>query len=846
MPDSSRHSKLLRLGALAALSAVVAQGCGETLTQVSEDDVVEVRMSADSADVAVGRELQLRAYPLDGSGALLVGQGVSWQSLDATVASVDEAGLVSGEAEGETKVVAQVAAFADTTVVTVELPPTLSLSEDSIAFEVVAGGSDPAPQAVDVTNAGGFPLVGLAVDSIVYGPVASGWLAGQLDGPSAPAILEVTASTTGLTTAGTYTASVWLSAIDADGSPAEVEVTLEVDPATAASLTINDGDGQTAVAGSAVATAPSVLLTDAFDNPIAGASVGFSVSSGGGSVDGAPATTDAAGVARVGSWTLGTVVGDNELTATFGVLAPVTFAATGVPGPAAQVVVTAGDNQSAVAGAAVATPPSVTVQDTNGNGVAGVAVTFTVASGGGSVTGGSQTSDADGIATVGSWTLGTTAGTNTLDVSAEGVGTGATITATGLSGEAAAVQLEAGDAQSDTVAATLPMAYVVKVVDSNLNGVEGVPVTWTVTGGGGTIGGSGTAVAIETDQDGLSTAVRILGTTPGTHTVSAAVGGLNSVSFTATAAVGSPYAIVINAGDAQTDTVRAILPIDPQVRVTDRFDNPIAGHSVTFSVTGSDGIVVPTTAITTAADGTATVTSWQLGTATGAGNNALRATAAGPGIDGQFVTLTASATAGSPTSVAPRAGTANITTVIGQPVATSPRVAVLDQFGNGVPGQSVTFSPSSGGSVGISPVVTDPSGEAGTSWFVGASGVMSSTGTFTNTLTASTAGIPSFQFSVPARYSYGTHVEPIWGGCTGCHGSWTYDALVGVQAFCSATVYRVQLGGGVAAADNSALLQKLDPALPGPGTCGSHTGGSESSTNLAIIRAWIRNSAPDN
>ena len=41
----------------------------------------------------------------------------------------------------------------------------------------------------------------------------------------------------------------------------------------------------------------------------------------------------------------------------------------------------------------------------------GVSVTFAVATGGGSVTGGSATTDATGIATVGSWTLGTTAGT---------------------------------------------------------------------------------------------------------------------------------------------------------------------------------------------------------------------------------------------------------------------------------------------------------------------------------------------------------------------------------------------------------------------------------------------------
>jgi hypothetical protein len=43
-----------------------------------------------------------------------------------------------------------------------------------------------------------------------------------------------------------------------------------------------------------------------------------------------------------------------------------------------------------------------------------VVVTFTVTSGGGTVTGASATSNASGVATVGSWTLGTAAGSNTL------------------------------------------------------------------------------------------------------------------------------------------------------------------------------------------------------------------------------------------------------------------------------------------------------------------------------------------------------------------------------------------------------------------------------------------------
>ncbi|HEY3133984.1 MAG TPA: Ig-like domain-containing protein [Gemmatimonadaceae bacterium] len=72
----------------------------------------------------------------------------------------------------------------------------------------------------------------------------------------------------------------------------------------------------------------------------------------------------------------------------------------------------------AAPGAPVEELPSVVVRDANGNPISGVRVTFAVASGGGSVTGDHVTSDASGIATVGSWTLGPTEGINTLIASA--------------------------------------------------------------------------------------------------------------------------------------------------------------------------------------------------------------------------------------------------------------------------------------------------------------------------------------------------------------------------------------------------------------------------------------------
>jgi adhesin/invasin len=182
-----------------------------------------------------------------------------------------------------------------------------------------------------------------------------------------------------------------------------------------------DDDDQTATVGTAVATPPSVLVTDTYGNPVQGVTVAFTVASGGGSLTGAAPTTNASGVATVGSWTLGDTPGDNSLTASVSGLSgsPVTFTATGTVGAAADMVDADppdDDDQTATVGTAVATPPSVLVTDTYGNPVAGVAVSFTPSgpSGPGAVGDPETTTDSSGIASCGSWTLDTSAGTNTL------------------------------------------------------------------------------------------------------------------------------------------------------------------------------------------------------------------------------------------------------------------------------------------------------------------------------------------------------------------------------------------------------------------------------------------------
>lgn len=101
---------------------------------------------------------------------------------------------------------------------------------------------------------------------------------------------------------------------------------------TPANLQAAAGDGQSATAGGAVPIRPAVRVTDAEGQPVRNVSVSFAITGGGGTVSGSPATSDANGVATVGSWILGSAPGSNELTAQVGSLPSVTFTATGVSG----------------------------------------------------------------------------------------------------------------------------------------------------------------------------------------------------------------------------------------------------------------------------------------------------------------------------------------------------------------------------------------------------------------------------------------------------------------------------------------------------------------------------------
>ncbi|OQA95992.1 MAG: Endoglucanase C precursor [Bacteroidetes bacterium ADurb.Bin217] len=81
-------------------------------------------------------------------------------------------------------------------------------------------------------------------------------------------------------------------------------------------LSIQAGNNQTAMPGTTVATAPSVLVTDANGNPVSGVNVTFKVTQGNGEVSDIVVVSNASGIATLGYWELGPNPGTNKVVAT--------------------------------------------------------------------------------------------------------------------------------------------------------------------------------------------------------------------------------------------------------------------------------------------------------------------------------------------------------------------------------------------------------------------------------------------------------------------------------------------------------------------------------------------------
>lgn len=251
--------------------------------------------------------------------------------------------------------------------------------------------------------------------------------------------------------------------------------------------TLASGTAQTfdAELNAVVAVAPFVTLKNQYGDGVANVWIIWHPSSG--QVGSDSSLTDANGRATSGAWTLGTVSGTQTVTAsTHGIPSVIAMTANVAPGPMAALVPVS-STIIGVVGSMVSTPPSIKAVDKYGNPVPRIFVRFAKWSGEGSITGSGQTTGDNGIATVGSWTLGPKSGTQSIRADESRTGATTLVYATALAASASQLEIIDGNAQTGQAGKRLCTSPVIAVRDQFGNGIGQVPIVFTPGAGSGAV-----------------------------------------------------------------------------------------------------------------------------------------------------------------------------------------------------------------------------------------------------------------------------------------------------------------------------------------------------------------------
>ncbi|MHC2999105.1 beta strand repeat-containing protein [Microbacterium sp. HJ5] len=701
-----------------------------------------VANSGDAYDVRATLEDSL-GNPVAGETVTFSGAGVEFS---AVTCDTDAAGQcvvqVSGLAPGTFSVAASVAdgALGNSpvdVVFSVGAPDAAASSLTVTAGDRLADGAAAHEATVELRDASGNALTG-AASSVEFALSGVGVLGAVVE--TVPGTYRVTITSDDI---GTATVTAQVGGEDVTGSPADVDFVAGSASAADSVLSISSGP-QTVGSGAYDVTA---TILDASGNPVEGVEVTFATS-GDADLAQTTATTDAAGVASV--------VLTSERAGTHPVSATIVDAGSGsavdIGGSPVDAVFQAGPADLGNAGTALsvtgnpaeangtaAVTARATVVDEFGNPVAGVQVDFAVDAP--AVLGSaSATTDADGLAT----TTVTSSTAGSFDVTAQ-------IAGSALTGSPAAAQFVNGAADpgssfftvtSGTRTADGADAHTITVtlLDASDNAVSGGEAGIAVQPGPFTVSGF-----TETAAPGVYEAT-VTATQAGTKNLTVVVlgstltggDGVNpkSVAFIA----GPP-----SAGDSTLTTttgtrVAGVGTHTATARVLDPEGNPVAGASVTFTVSGS-AVATPATATSDASGNAVAAIS-----STAAGAVIVSASLGGVTVGGDGTSRTVTFVAG-PVSAA----ASGLAVSPAGPIVVGADYTVVattrDAFGNPVQGASVTF----GG-----PAALDLSSTSGTS---GADGTVTITVTSevagSHSLTAQVAGAPITGSPAPLAFVAG-------------------------------------------------------------------------------------------
>lgn len=267
--------------------------------------------------------------------------------------------------------------------------PSIQLGSSSVSFVVDAGAPDPAPQNLQVTNAGGGTLSGLGASVTYASGQPTDWLVATLSPSTAPSTLALAARTSSLVP-GTYDATVMISSAVANNSPQTLPVTLTVGTQAPAIALSDPSRAFTATAGGADPASQFVTVSNAGGGALSGLAVAV-VYPAGQATDwleaALPATTAPANLSlqpRTGSLPAGTYTAAVEVRSDVAANSPQTIAVTFQVNPpsAAPAIVVTPDTVTFTATAGGPNPANRDVQVSNGGGgsLGGLAVNISYGS----------------------------------------------------------------------------------------------------------------------------------------------------------------------------------------------------------------------------------------------------------------------------------------------------------------------------------------------------------------------------------------------------------------------------------------------------------------------------------
>ena len=532
-----------------------------------------------------------------------------------------------------------------------------------------------------------------------------------------------------MATSNTYTANTTAGnynvVASAPGATPTISFAMTNLAGSAHTVTATSGSGQSATVGTAFTNPLGATVTDQYGNPVSGVTVTFTPPGSGASgtfTTSATAVTNAAGLATSNTYTANTIAGGpyNVVASATGA-ASANFAETNTAKTTNDTLsLVSGTPQSATVNTAFGAPLVVKDVDQYGNLVSGVTVTFAPPGSGASgtfTTSATAVTNTSGVATSHTYTANTTAGSYNVVASAPGATPTISFAMTNNAGSAHTVTATSGTNQSATVSTAFTNPLGATVTDQYGNPVSGVTVTFTPPTGSVASGTFTTSATAVTNPAGLATSNTYTANTIAGgpyNVVASAPGATTSASFPETNLAGSAHTVTATSGSGQSATVGTAFTNPLGATVTDQYNNPVSGVTVTFTpptgTVASGTFTTSATAVTNAA-GLATSNTYTANTTAGGPYNVV-ASATGAASANFAETNTAKTTNDTLSLVSGTPQSATVNTAFGAPLV----VKDVDQYGNLVSGVTVTFTPPGSGASGTftssATAVTNPAGVA--------------------------------------------------------------------------------------------------------------------------------------